>query len=71
VTKTSRRVAADRIQAAWAELSQGRWAAALALFEDALEDEETPEAFEGLSWATWWLDDAEAVFAARERAYRL
>ena len=33
--------------------------------------EETPEAFEGLSWAAWWLDDAEAVFAARERAYHL
>ncbi len=32
---------------------------------------ETPEAFEGLSWAAWWLDDAEAVFAARERAFRL
>ena len=26
---------------------------------------------EGLSWAAWWLDDAEAVFDARERAYRL
>ena len=32
---------------------------------------ETPEAFEGLSWAAWWLDDAEAVFEAREHAYRL
>jgi LuxR family maltose regulon positive regulatory protein len=71
VTKTSRRAAADRIHAAWAELGRGRWNAARALFEDALEDEETPEAFEGLSWAAWWLDDADAVFAARERAYRL
>ncbi len=26
---------------------------------------------EGLSWAAWWLDDAEAVFDARQRAYRL
>ena len=34
-------------------------------------DGETPGAFEGLSWAAWWLDDAETVFAARERAYRL
>jgi len=24
-----------------------------------------------LSWSAWWLDDAEAVFDARERAYRL
>ena len=33
--------------------------------------EETPEAFEGLSWAAWWLDDAETVFAARESSYLL
>jgi hypothetical protein len=26
---------------------------------------------EGLSWAAWWLDDADTVFEARERAYRL
>jgi LuxR family maltose regulon positive regulatory protein len=26
---------------------------------------------EGVSWAAWWLDDEEAVFAAREGAYRL
>ena len=32
---------------------------------------ETPEAHEGLSWAAWWLDDADVVFAARDRAYRL
>jgi hypothetical protein len=31
---------------------------------------ETPEALEGLSWALWWLDDAEALFDARERAFR-
>jgi DNA-binding CsgD family transcriptional regulator len=29
------------------------------------------EAEEGLSWAAWWLDDAEAALGARERAYRL
>jgi ATP/maltotriose-dependent transcriptional regulator MalT len=38
---------------------------------DALARGETPEALEGLSWAAWWLDDAQAVFDARERAYRL
>ena len=32
---------------------------------------DAPEAFEGLSWAAWWLDDAEAVFEARARAYGL
>ena len=29
------------------------------------------EALEGLSWAAWWEDDAETVFAARERAFAL
>ncbi|HEY1368529.1 MAG TPA: LuxR C-terminal-related transcriptional regulator [Gaiellaceae bacterium] len=55
----------------WAELGNGRWEAARAAFEEAVANEETPEALEGLSWAAWWLDDAEAVFAAREGAYRL
>ena len=29
------------------------------------------KAYEGLSWAAWWLDDDDAVFEAHERAYRL
>ena len=36
-----------------------------------LAEDATPAAFEGLSWAAWWLDDAETVFSARERAYAL
>ena len=57
--------------AGWAELASGRWTAARACFERALAANETPEAQEGLSWAAWWLDDADVVFAARDRAYRL
>ena len=64
-------IAAGPLSAGWAQLADGEWAAAKAAFADALADEETPEALEGLSWAVWWLDDAEAVFDARERAYRL
>jgi LuxR family maltose regulon positive regulatory protein len=71
VAKTSRHVAADRHDNGWDELGRGRWAEARAIFEEALVREETPEACEGLSWAAWWLDNAEAVFGARERAYRL
>ncbi|MGH2996333.1 MAG: tetratricopeptide repeat protein, partial [Gaiellaceae bacterium] len=71
MAKTSKRVAPGRLHAGWAELGEGRWDAARTFFEEALADEETAEAFEGSSWAAWWLDDAEAVFAARERAYRL
>jgi hypothetical protein len=32
---------------------------------------ETPEAFEGLSWAAYCLDDEQLTFDSRERAYRL
>jgi DNA-binding NarL/FixJ family response regulator len=51
----------------WTELRAGRWQPARAAFEAA---DETAESLEGLSWAVWWLDDAEAVFDARERAYK-
>lgn len=59
------------LDSGWAQLGEGRWRGARASFEAALAQEETPEALEGLSWAAWWLDDAEPMFAARERAYRL
>jgi LuxR family transcriptional regulator, maltose regulon positive regulatory protein len=59
------------LDAGWAELAAGRWDAARASFDRALTAEETPEAYEGLSWAAWWLDDAEVVFETREHAYRL
>ncbi len=51
--------------------SRGSWEEARAIFEQELEAGESAEALEGLSWTAWWLDDAEAVFEARERAYRL
>jgi DNA-binding NarL/FixJ family response regulator len=52
----------------WALLRDARWSDARAWF---LAAGDTPEAQEGLSWAAWWLDDADAVFSARERAFRL
>lgn len=55
----------------WAELGKGRWASARAAFEHAVATENHPLVFEGLSWAAWWLDDAAAVLAARENAYKL
>ena len=70
VAKTSRRDATD-LAAGWSELGKARWPAARSLFQNALVVEETPEAFEGLSWAAWWLHDAEAVFEARQQAFRL
>lgn len=55
---------------AWQELAAGRWQAARAAFADLLRGEETGAHLEGLSWAAWWLDDVDAVFDARERAFR-
>ncbi len=68
---TSEDRGAKALEAGWADLAGGRWAAALAGFESAVVCKETAEAHEGLSWAAWWLDDADVVFAARDRAYRL
>ena len=71
MAKESNEPSRTRLDSGWRELQEGRWVEARARFEQAAGAEETPEAFEGLSWAAWWLDDAEAVFAARERAYHL
>ena len=63
--------ASKEIQLGWVELRKGDWAEARSIFETALEHEQTPEALEGLSWAAWWLDEAELLFASREGAERL
>jgi len=54
-----------------AALSRGAWDEARDAFEAALREQETPAALEGLGLAAWWLDLADTVFDARERAYRL
>jgi LuxR family maltose regulon positive regulatory protein len=71
VAEASKQPASPRLGTGWAELREGRWDAAMTFFERAAATEETPEAFEGLSWAAWWLDRPEVLFEARERAYRL
>jgi DNA-binding NarL/FixJ family response regulator len=52
-------------------LARGAWTEARETFEASLLAGESPEALEGLALAAWWLDLAEIVFDARERAYRL
>ena len=52
-------------------LTRGAWAEAREAFEEAIQVHELPELLEGLGIAAWWLDRAELVFDARERAYRL
>ena len=71
VTEAAHATPADPLAAGRDALGAGNWTAARALFQAALDREQTPEAFEGLSWAAWWLDDGDGVFAAREAAHRL
>lgn len=59
------------LQSAHQALGRGAWEDARRGFVAALAEQEGPEALEGLGLAAWWLDDAAAVFDARERAYRL
>jgi ATP/maltotriose-dependent transcriptional regulator MalT len=47
------------------------WEAARDHYQRALTIEASAEAYEGLSWAAWSLNDPETVFAARETAFRL
>jgi len=60
----------EDVNAGRAALEAGAWQQAQHAFERALAIEETPEALEGLGLAAWWLDLADVVFDARERAYR-
>ena len=61
----------EQTEEGWSALAEGRWNDARAHFERVLETVETPEALEGLGWSAWWLDEAEVVFGARERAFGL
>lgn len=54
-----------------AALARGAWEEARDAFQRTLGARESPEAHEGLALAGWWLDEADIVFDARERAYRL
>jgi DNA-binding CsgD family transcriptional regulator len=55
----------------WDALRTGEWQRARACFEEVLAGGESAEAFEGLGWSAYCLDDDRLTFEARERAYRL
>ncbi len=61
----------SRSTAAWDALRCAAWEQARDAFEHLLSVAESPATHEGLSWALWWLNDGDAVIAARETAYRL
>jgi ATP/maltotriose-dependent transcriptional regulator MalT len=52
-------------------LSIGEWERARKLLEEALNKDESPEIYEELGWAFWWLNDAVSVFDYRLKAYNL
>jgi LuxR family transcriptional regulator, maltose regulon positive regulatory protein len=54
----------------WRALRAGDWDAARTLFDASLAAEGTPEAWEGLGWASYFLDEDPGTFEAREAAYR-
>ena len=60
----------DPVAAGMAALAQGEWAQARAHFQAGLAQGDSAEAWEGLSWAAWWLGDMDLTFKAREAAYR-
>jgi DNA-binding CsgD family transcriptional regulator len=55
----------------WDALRRGEWRRARSCFEETLAQGESAEAFEGLGWSAYCLDDDELTLGARERAYRL
>ncbi len=65
-----------RTEALWLEeadaaLRRGEWANARDAFKATLKVRESARALEGYGRATWWLDDLDATFPARQRAYQL
>src|SRR5512132_1670137 len=60
----------DPLAAGRAALREGAWAEARARFEEAVASTRSPEAWEGVSRAAWWLGDQEQTMTARECAYR-
>jgi LuxR family maltose regulon positive regulatory protein len=71
VTDGPERPFAELLAAGREALANRKWDEARACFERAVREDETPEAHEGLGWAAWYADDAEAIFQSRARAYQL
>lgn len=61
--------ATDLLDAGRVALARGRWTEAEAAYRAAVEQGSDPEAWEGLASAASWLDDADTLFEARQRAH--
>jgi DNA-binding CsgD family transcriptional regulator len=60
----------DPVATGRAALAAAEWSEARRCFESSLALRESPEAWEGLSWAASWLGDTDASLNAREQAFR-
>jgi DNA-binding CsgD family transcriptional regulator len=63
------RVASDLATRGEDALSRGDWPTAVAAFERALAENDTPDVHDGLGRALWWLRDLDRAVAEREAAY--
>jgi DNA-binding NarL/FixJ family response regulator len=61
---------ADDLALGREDLARGAWEQARERFRAALATGDDPAAWEGLSWAAWWLGDESLTLEARERAFR-
>ena len=52
-------------------LSVGEWGKAGEYLQKALSEHQSPEIYEELGWACWWLNDASGVFENRTKAFNL
>ena len=62
---------ADPVARGQSALATGAWLEARTAFEKRLQATPSAEAWEGLSWASWWLEDVASCLKAREQAFRL
>jgi DNA-binding CsgD family transcriptional regulator len=60
-----------RLEAGQAALADGRWTEAKRHFQASVARTRTPEAYEGLGLAAWWLDRGDLALESRQHAYRL
>jgi DNA-binding NarL/FixJ family response regulator len=59
----------DLVSHGWDALASGEWVVAKEAFEAAGHEMDSPEAFDGLGRAQWWLKDVRAAIESRTRAY--
>jgi ATP/maltotriose-dependent transcriptional regulator MalT len=52
-------------------LSVGEWKKAREYLQKALNEDQSPEIYEELGWACWWMNDASGVFENRTKAFNL